>query len=937
MAPQGPPSPKTPRKVHGFNGSGGGEETPGKRSQGPDTYPVVTKRQRSFAGEVKKEDVEREYGRGQNLIGPSLPSDEITPLASPITNIMKLDNDVQRSTSPSVLKSSLKPTTPNLVDAVKASIGSDSPSESDKRGFYFDYVKKALADKMRGQDKEYLELITQFNLPSQGSTSSAPPPIGLLQMLLHALTGVASKLDRRNHHALVNAILTLPWATMGGDIFARTWIRFVCTLCSGRSEWVSEVSARAIKGFSYRSDWRSMSYAPAASGSTSKPTRRLIYGRIHTLLRSLLSLIPTLPSQLAPLIQRHFPHKADGIREHVVFVQNMFEICEYADELRPNVLELVIGRSVEIDVEIQIELDELEEAEADLEDADLDGIQDSHLISDFDLLDKPLDADSDSDDEGDDSEDDAAGLDDLDSDGDDDLDELRNGKVQPERERIKQVRQLAEKLDAMMSTLFRNMESMDRRYSNASKGISATYDLSPARAITLRNEQFGNLLRIFERTLLPTFKSRHVQFLLFWCASLEKSYSETFIGMLLNKAIYTNSGDEFDPETGWRIKEGSPVVMRIAAASYLASLVARAKFVDGQDARIIMSNLCAFLDAHMNAHSQGLLASQSPLGLELEALSGPHAMFYAVSQACLYIFCFRWRDLHSTDDVAEQDEDTSDDDEETTGYGNKANMDGSGRVHWSNGMESIKRAILSQFNPLAHCSATVVRQFASVARLTNFMYCWNIIERNSRSSSRRHDGGSTPTLSRSNSMSSLHSPAPARSNSTSTVTSTFVSAPGLHEHSSANSPTGQSTFTPPSSASNDIDSFFPFDPYRLRESTKWVEPLYREWSDVAPEGMIEESESEDDDDEKLDEDDDDADSASSGGSSNEDVTPSRTKPIGTTRTGLTIPNGLRHKPYKPSKLSNAHASQSFGASVSTDDSSSVARSLEAMSISPRFV
>ncbi|PWN38377.1 RNA polymerase I-specific transcription initiation factor RRN3 [Meira miltonrushii] len=768
-------------------------------------------------------------------------------------------------------------------------MGSDSPSESDKRGFYFDYVKKALADKMRGQDKEYLELVAQFNLPSQTSTTSAPPPIGLLQMLLHALTGVASKLDRRNHHALVNAILTLPWATMGGDIFARTWIRFVCTLCSGRSEWVSEVLARAIKGFSYRSDWRSMSYAPAASSSSSKPTRRLIYGRIHTLLRSLLSLIPTLPSQLAPLIQRHFPHKADGIREHVVFVQNMFEICEYADDLRPNILELVIGRSVEIDVEIQIELDELEEAEADLEDADLDGIQESNLISDGDLLDKPLDADSDSDDEGDDSEDDAAGLDDLDSDGDDDLDELRNGKVLPERERIKQVRSLAEKLDAMMSTLFRNMETMDRRYSNASKGIGGTYDLSPARAIALRNEQFGNLLRIFERTLLPTFKSRHVQFLLFWCASLERSYSETFIGMLLNKAIYTNSGDEFDSQTGWRIKEGSPVVMRIAAASYVASLVARAKFVDAEDARIIMLNLCAFLDAHMDAYSQGLLASQSPIGLELEALNGPHAMFYAVAQACFYIFCFRWRDLHSTDDAAEQDEDASEDDDEANEYGNKEDVDGSGRVRWCNGIDSIKRAILSQFNPLAHCSATVVKQFASVAQLTGFMYCWNIIERNSRSSSKKHDGGSTPTLSRTNSMTSLHSPAPARSNSTSTVTTTMISAPGAQDQSTA-----QSTFTPPTSTNNDIDSFFPFDPYRLRSSTKWVEPLYREWADVAPEGMIDESETEDDeeddDDEKLN---DDADSASSG--------------------------------------------QSYGASVSTDDSSSVARSLEAMSISPRFV
>lgn len=31
---------------------------------------------------------------------------------------------------------------------------------------------------------------------------------------------------------------------------------------------------------------------------------------------------------------------------------------------------------------------------------------------------------------------------------------------------------------------------------------------------------------------------------------------------------------------------------------------------------------------------------------------------------------------------------------------------------------------------------------------------------------------------------------------------------------------------------NPLDSFFPFDPYLLRESSKFITPLYVNWSDV---------------------------------------------------------------------------------------------------------
>jgi RNA polymerase I-specific transcription initiation factor RRN3 len=46
-----------------------------------------------------------------------------------------------------------------------------------------------------------------------------------------------------------------------------------------------------------------------------------------------------------------------------------------------------------------------------------------------------------------------------------------------------------------------------------------------------------------------------------------------------------------------------------------------------------------------------------------------------------------------------------------------------------------------------------------------------------------------------------------------------------------------------------LESFFPFDPYKLESSASFIEPLYREWADVAPDEDGADSSEEEDDDE----------------------------------------------------------------------------------------
>lgn len=83
-------------------------------------------------------------------------------------------------------------------------------------------------------------------------------------------------------------------------------------------------------------------------------TRRTIYDRIHTLLRSLLALIPTLPSSLAPLLVRHFPHKRDSRMVQMVYIRNVLKISEYCEELTESVLSTVVDRAIQVDVSMRI-------------------------------------------------------------------------------------------------------------------------------------------------------------------------------------------------------------------------------------------------------------------------------------------------------------------------------------------------------------------------------------------------------------------------------------------------------------------------------------------------------------------------------------------------------------------------------------------------------
>ena len=92
-------------------------------------------------------------------------------------------------------------------------------------------------------------------------------------------------------------------------------------------------------------------------------------------------------------------------------------------------------------------------------------------------------------------------------------------------------------------------------------------------------------------------------------------------------------------------------------------------------------------------------------------------------------------------------------------------------------------------------------QFARVAHASDFVYCYPILEANRRSS----DGDPSQRT-------------PARQ-----------------------------TFVPPQ-ANTELNTFFPFDPYKLPKSSRYIDGVYREWSAVAVDDEDEDEEEDEDED-----------------------------------------------------------------------------------------
>ncbi|KAJ3841764.1 RNA polymerase I-specific transcription initiation factor RRN3 [Lentinula raphanica] len=719
--------------------------------------------------------------------------------------------------------------------------------EKSRKDMYLAFVNNALQEKGNGNTEPFEELVSQFN-PKRSSTELLSPQPAQLRLWILALSHVVSRLGRA-HSSLVEAIINMPWVTMD-NATVRSYMVFIGMLISARPEYLSLVLGKLSLGFTHQAGFQALSTSLPETSST-PITRRLVYDRLHQLLRHLLSLIPTLPSTLMPLLSRNFPHKRQNQTAQTTYIRNLLRVTNYCPELADQILGLIVDRAIQIDVEIQIEIDEIEE----------EAVQEEEDIFELDPFDVLVGQEGDEDDSDQDiSDDEFETFSDISSEGGDmDDDGGLAGRIDDLPTKHEHLREMVKKLDAILSLVFEHFEAyaslaktfdededtlhspssslpelpplppistavnpfFDATYTSSTTGFTsfsqpppsnqaqlAQLNLlasSPSRPSTptsavlnspsslLPNQsslppptkkmlraQFHTLLSIFDRTILRTFKSRYTQFLLFWYTSLDAEFSDIFQGMLVDRAIF-QSGQY---ESGGGTPGQTPIVTRAAAASYIGSFVSRARFVDREGARRVVGVLCEFLKAHLDG-VESILKNTTPSNGSrganaavdaLNVIGDQNTVFYAVAQAFFLIFCFRWRDL-----LQEDEED------DLTLLGAKDVKSSRVGKKWMEQLDVVQRVVNSVLNPLKVCSPNVANQFARVAHATDFIYCYTILESNRRSD---------------------------------------VSSGDVHQIS-------LSTLTNGLHLTSELNTFFPFDPYKLPKSGAYIQEIYRDWASVA--------------------------------------------------------------------------------------------------------
>ncbi|KAL7979164.1 hypothetical protein Chor_015188 [Crotalus horridus] len=191
---------------------------------------------------------------------------------------------------------------------------------------------------------------------------------------------------------------------------------------------------------------------------------------------------------------------------------------------------------------------------------------------------------------------------------------------------------------------------------------------------------YRDLMAVFDKLILTTHGSCHVQFIMFYLSSFKLVIAEAFVEHLWKKLQNPNV----------------PAVIRQTSGNYIGSFLARANFIPIVTVKACLDLLVSWLHTYIDNQGTGSRAFCDV------ALHGP---FYAACQAVFYIVIFRHKQI----------------------------LDGNLKKGLAY-LQSLnfERIVLCQLNPLKVCLPTIVSLFAALTRKYQVAFCDTIIERNRR-------------------------------------------------------------------------------------------------------------------------------------------------------------------------------------------------------------
>uniref|UniRef100_A0A674CM29 RRN3 homolog, RNA polymerase I transcription factor n=1 Tax=Salmo trutta TaxID=8032 RepID=A0A674CM29_SALTR len=475
----------------------------------------------------------------------------------------------------------------------------------------------------------------------------------------------------KDHEQLIYVVLRLPWLGRSPAV-VEEYLAFLSNLVSAQTVYLRACLKMVVSNFT-PSEFLSVCVDILIT-QYDLPRN---FDQCHQALQLIARYVPSTSRFLMPILTENFPFVQKSSRTLECYVHNLLRVAVYIPSLRRDVLELIISRMLKLDVSAS--RGEIEEVEENAVQQEMKGEQEEEGLFDMD-------------------------------------EDVCSVKSSPAGTNV-MVHPVAERLDTLMVVLLAFIKDMC--HVNGCLDVEQTKDL------------YKDLVCVFDKLILPTHASCHVQYALFYLCSFRLALAEAFLEHL------------------WRLLQSPshPAVLRQSAAGYMGSFLARANFLPVATVRACLDLLVPWLHLYIDSQDSG---SRAYCDITL------HGPFYNACQAVFYTLIFRHRSILEGDMKK--------------------------GLAYLQGL-NLERIVMCQLNPLKVCLPAVTNMFAAITRKYQLVFCYTIIERNSR-----------------------HVLPVVRSSVGGDCVSTNT---------------------------NPLDSFFPFDPYVLKRSSKLIEPLYQVWEEPA--------------------------------------------------------------------------------------------------------
>lgn len=427
----------------------------------------------------------------------------------------------------------------------------------------------------------------------------------------------------KDHEQLIYTVLRLPWVGRSQPV-VEEYMAFLSNLVSAQTVYLCACLKMVVSHFTPKRVTICEGGVDISDSDDEDENLPRNFDQCHQALQLITKYVPSTSRFLMPILQENFPFIQKSSRTLEYYVHNLLRVTVYIPSIRRDVLELIIGKTLKLDVSA---------SRSDIEEAEENAVQDQRA-----------------------EERTEEGLFDMDEDVSAD-----------HPSRTVMAHPVAERLDSLMAVLLAYIK--DVCHLNGSFHVERTKEL------------YRELLSVFDKLILPTHASCHVQYTLFYLCSFRLALAEAFLDHL------------------WKILQNpsQPAVLRQAAAGYMGSFLARAKFVPVLTVRACLDLLLSWI--HRYIDSQDSSGKQAYCDISL------HGPFYTACQAVFYTLIFRHGAILG------------------------GNM--------KKGLEylqslNLERVVMCQLNPLKVCLPSVTSMFAAITRKYQVVFCYTIIEKNNR-------------------------------------------------------------------------------------------------------------------------------------------------------------------------------------------------------------